>query len=107
MPNRAGIGAWTEFRQCPVADLQRPEGPPGLVIVNPPYGGRIGRKAALTTLYGTLGQVLRSRFSGWRVGLVTTDPALVRATRLPFGPPGRPVDHGGLKVRLHATAPLK
>lgn len=104
---RAGVDGWTDFSQCPVADLQRPEGPPGLVIVNPPYGGRIGKKAALVTLHGTLGQVLRSRFSGWRIGLITTDPALARATRLPFGPPGRPVDHGGLKVRLYTTGTLK
>ena len=104
---RAGVDGWTDFTQCPVADLQRPDGPPGLVIVNPPYGGRIGKKAALVTLHGTLGQVLRSRFSGWRVGLITTDPALARATRLPFGAPGRPVDHGGLKVRLYTTGTLK
>ncbi|MEA1941701.1 MAG: class I SAM-dependent RNA methyltransferase [Pseudomonadota bacterium] len=104
---RAGVAGLTVFRHAAVADLQRPEGPPGLVIVNPPYGGRIGKKAALVTLHGTLGQVLRSRFSGWRVGLVTTDAALARATRLPFGKPGRPVDHGGLKVRLYRTPPLK
>ena len=104
--DRAGVAALTDFRHAPVAELSRPDGPPGLVIVNPPYGGRIGKKAALVTLHGTLGQVLRSRFSGWRVGLVTTDPALARATRLPFGKPGRPVDHGGLKVRLYRTPPL-
>ena len=68
---------------------------------------RIGKKAALVTLHGTLGQVLRSRFAGWRIGLITTDSALARATRLPFGPPGRPVDHGGLKVRLYTTGTLK
>lgn len=104
---RAGVAALTDFRPASVADLQRPDGPPGLVIVNPPYGGRIGKKAALVTLHGTLGQVLRSRFSGWRVGLVTTDAALARATRLPFAKPGRPVDHGGLRVRLYRTPPLK
>jgi len=104
---RAGVAALTGFRHALVADLQRPDGPPGLVMINPPYGGRIGKKATLVTLHGTLGQVLRSRFSGWRVGLVTTDPALARATRLPFGKPGRPVDHGGLKVRLYRTPALK
>jgi putative N6-adenine-specific DNA methylase len=104
---RAGVADITGFSVSPVSDLQRPDGPAGLVIVNPPYGGRIGKKAALVTLHGTLGQVLRSRFAGWRVGLVTSDPALARATRLPFARPGRPVDHGGIKVRLYTTPPLK
>ena len=44
--------------------------------------------------------------AGWRVALVTTDPALARATGLPFGPPGPVVPHGGLKVRLWQTGAL-
>lgn len=104
---RAGVGAFTEFRQQSVSDLQRPEGPPGLVIVNPPYGTRIGDKAPLFALYGALGQVLRERFSGWRVGLVTTDKSLARATGLPFLLPQPPVLHGGLRVTLHRTLPLR
>ena len=69
---RAGVSAFTRFAQQSVSDLVPPEGPPGLVIVNPPYGTRIGDKKPLFALYGALGQVLKARFSGWRVGLVTT-----------------------------------
>jgi putative N6-adenine-specific DNA methylase len=101
---RAGVAGLTEFRLQAIADLQRPEGPPGLVIVNPPYGARIGNKKPLFGLYATLGEVLRSRFQGWRVGLVTSEPSLARATGLPFAPPGPPVNHGGLRVNLHRTA---
>ena len=43
---------------------------------------------------------------GWRVGLVTTDAALARATGLPFREPGPHIAHGGLKIRLWQTAPL-
>ena len=53
-----------------------------------------------------MGETLRTRFPGWRVGLLATDPALAHATALPFAPPGPPVPHGGLKVRLWQTAPL-
>ena len=74
-----------------------PPGAPGLVIVNPPYGTRIGDKKPLFALYGALGTVLKTRFSGWRVGIVTTDRALARATALPFLAPAAPVLHGGLK----------
>lgn len=103
---RAGVGEITAFETRTVAALERPDGPPGLVIVNPPYGGRIGDTAGLKSLYGAFGQTMLTRFSGWRVGLVTSDAALARATRLPFGPPGRPVEHGGLKIRLYQAGPL-
>lgn len=104
---RAGVAELTTFQELPVAELQPPEGPPGLVIINPPYGNRIGNKAQLQALYRTLGKSLINRFSGWRVGLITTDVPLAQATRLPFGPPGVHVDHGGLKIRLFTTGPLK
>ena len=103
---RAGVSAITEFRQQPVSDLVAPDGPPGLVIVNPPYGTRIGEKQRLQPLYRALGQTLLTRFSGWRVGLIATDAALAHATGLPFGPPSAPVSHGGLRVTLFSTGPL-
>lgn len=103
---RAGVDAFTSFRQQAISDLTPPDGPPGLVIVNPPYGTRIGDKKPLYALYGALGQVLLSRFSGWRAAIITTDAALAKATGLPFEPPGPPVLHGGLKVTLFRTAPL-
>lgn len=104
---RAGVAAVTQFTHQAVADLTAPAGPPGLVIVNPPYGTRIGDKKALFGLYAALGQRLLAHFAGWRVGLVTTDPALARATNLPFQPPGPVISHGGLKVRLYQTSALK
>lgn len=103
---RAGVSTLTEFSQKPVSDIVPPEGPPGLVIVNPPYGARIGDKKPLYALYGALGKTLQARFAGWRVGVITTDASLARATGLPFAPPGPPASHGGLKVRLFQTGRL-
>ncbi|GEO82491.1 THUMP domain-containing class I SAM-dependent RNA methyltransferase [Pararhodospirillum oryzae] len=103
---RAGVGDCTRFHQAPVSALEPPEGPPGLVMVNPPYGARIGDRKKLHALYHALGQTLNARFSGWRVGLVTNDPALVAATGLPFGPPAAVVSHGGLGVSLSVSRPL-
>ena len=103
---RAGVAAVTEFQQCPIEDLAAPGGPPGLVIVNPPYGARIGNKKHLYALYRTLGQTLRSRFVGWRVGLVTNEATLAEATGLPFRPPMGPVSHGGIRVSLFLTGAL-
>lgn len=103
---RAGVAEFTEFRQHAISDLVAPSGPPGLVIVNPPYGERIGDKKGLNSLYRSLGQKLMSGFAGWRVGLITSEAPLARATGLPFAPPGAPVSHGGLRVTLFLTAPL-
>lgn len=75
---RAGVKAFTEFNQQPISDLMPPEGPCGLVIVNPPYGGRIGDKKQLYPLYQSLGKTLMARFSGWRVGLVTSTEQLAK-----------------------------
>ena len=104
---RSGVAGMTHFKQQAVSDLTPPEGPPGLVIVNPPYGTRIGDKKPLFALYGALGKTLMTRFSGWRVGLVTTDTSLAKATGLPFGKPDIPVNHGGLRVLLFKTERLK
>jgi putative N6-adenine-specific DNA methylase len=103
---RAGVAGCTAFACQPVSALARPDGPPGLVMVNPPYGARIGNRKLLFGLYGSLGEVLRREMRGWRVGLVTSDGGLARATGLPFLPSGPPVAHGGLKVTLWRTDPL-
>lgn len=104
---RAGVAAFTDFQQCAISDIIPPDGAPGLVMVNPPYGARIGDKKALYALYGALGHVLLTRFGGWRIGLITNEASLAKTTGLPFAPPGRPVTHGGLKVLLFQTGPLK
>jgi putative N6-adenine-specific DNA methylase len=75
-------------------------------MVNPPYGTRIGERKLLFALYGSLGTTLKTRFRGWRVGLVTSDAGLAKATGLPFLPPGAPVSHGGLSITLWRTDPL-
>ena len=75
-------------------------------MVNPPYGDRVGDKKKLAALYKALGTTLLTRFSGWRVGLVTTDAWLAAETGLPFEPPSAPIAHGGLRVKLFQTKPL-
>ncbi len=103
---RAGVAGITEFQECAIEDIAPPKGPPGLVIINPPYGDRIGAKAQLRSLYRTLGHTLLTRFSGWRVGLITNETKLAEVTGLPFALTAEPVLHGGLRVTLFRTAPL-
>jgi putative N6-adenine-specific DNA methylase len=103
---RAGVTEFTDFHQHTVSDLVPPPGPPGLVIVNPPYGDRIGDKKRLDALYRAMGQTLMSKFSGWRVGIITNEAALARATGLPFLPTTAPVANGGIRIALHRTAAM-
>ncbi|WP_420327911.1 THUMP domain-containing class I SAM-dependent RNA methyltransferase [Mameliella sp.] len=97
---RAGVAELCSFTRAAISDLQRPEGAPGLVMVNPPYGARIGNRKLLFALYGTLGAVLQDRFAGWRLGMVTSDGGLAKATGLDLTA-GPPVSFGGLKVKLY------
>jgi putative N6-adenine-specific DNA methylase len=103
---RAGVSSTTTFKQQPITALKPPDGQPGLVILNPPYGERLGDKRELFGLYGALGKVLKEHFSGWRVGMVTSDSGLAKSTTLPFLPTGKPVLNGGVRVRLFRTAAL-
>ena len=104
---RAGVSDLTQFACMTVSEISAPSGPCGLVIVNPPYGGRIGKKNMLYGLYAALGERLKAEFSGWRVGIITTEAGLAKATGLPFEAPGPIVAHGGMKIRLWKTAALK
>jgi putative N6-adenine-specific DNA methylase len=103
---RAGVAEVTRFDCAQVTDLQRPDCAPGIVIINPPYGARIGNKGPLFGLHAAMGEVFRTRFKGWRVGIVTSEGGLAKATGLPLLAPGPIVAHGGLKVRLWQTGPL-
>lgn len=104
---RAGVAAQTNFRRVAVSDIAAPPGSAGLVMINPPYGLRIGDRKPLMDLYATLGRVLRERFTGWRVGLFTPDEGLARETGLSFVGRPLPVLHGGLRVKLWKTAQLR
>ena len=103
---RAGVGGAWQFAVQPLSKLRAPEGPAGLVMVNPPYGERIGNKKTLLGLYREFGDVMQSRFKGWRVGLVTSDDALAQATKLEWANISAPIPHGGLKIKLYQTGIL-
>lgn len=103
---RAGVLDLTEFTTADVTKITAPDCTPGLVIINPPYGARIGNKKPLYGLYKQIGDRLLSEFKGWRVGIVTSEPSLAKATGLPFLPTNGSISHGGLRVTLFRTDPI-
>jgi len=103
---RSGVDDLITFKHHAISDLPRPDGPTGLVMVNPPYGGRIGNKKQLFALYGALGKTLAQNFHGWRVGLVTSESSLAKSTALPWTKDRLTFNHGGMGVTVYQTGPL-
>jgi putative N6-adenine-specific DNA methylase len=52
-------------------DEFKPEGDKGVVIINPPYGKRLGDVEKLKDLYRQIGDVMKQRCRGW-TGFVLT-----------------------------------
>jgi putative N6-adenine-specific DNA methylase len=91
---RAGVADAVELVAGPVAEARLPDGPPGLVVANPPYGRRLGAGAGLRDLYRAIARLAR----GWRLAILTGDARLLAAC-------GRPrathrLTNGGLPVTL-------
>lgn len=98
----AGVEETCSFACKPVSEISPPDGiSTGIVMVNPPWGQRIGLRKQLFALYGALGVVLRERFAGWDIGIVSPDAGLVKAAGLDLRPIEPGVDMGGTKVRLY------
>jgi putative N6-adenine-specific DNA methylase len=95
---RAGLAAHVQLAQSELDELQPPPGP-GTVIMNPPYGRRLGDPRALRSLYGAIGRALRARFAGWRAALLVSDARLVEAVGARVLAE-HPLSNGGLRVRL-------
>ncbi len=75
---RAGLRSVVHIERRELDQLTRPA-PRGLVVVNPPYGERIGDQAQLQTLYEQLGSKLREHFEGWKAAVFTGNPPLAKA----------------------------
>jgi 23S rRNA (guanine2445-N2)-methyltransferase / 23S rRNA (guanine2069-N7)-methyltransferase len=83
---RAGVGALVHFEVSSLSEARphasasrsaalQPD-PPGLVCTNPPYGIRLADRDSVRALYRELGRVLRERFAGWHVAVLTGAPEL-------------------------------
>jgi putative N6-adenine-specific DNA methylase len=87
--DRAGVAHTIQFSVEAIsealAELEEVATGTGWILTNPPYGIRIGESDDLRNLYARLGAALRAK-RGWRVGIMTSDTALIRQTRLPLIP---------------------
>ncbi|HSA57667.1 MAG TPA: class I SAM-dependent RNA methyltransferase [Gemmatimonadaceae bacterium] len=96
---RAGVASDVEFRLAEVTEAIPPTGSPGWMVTNPPYGVRLGQREELRQLYADLGDVLRERFAGWHVGILSTDHRLDAQLRVPLLERLR-TTNGGIRVHF-------
>jgi len=93
-----GVERDVQFEVRELAACAPPEGPPGLVVSNPPYGVRLGAEGGLEALYAGLGDVLKQRFRGWSAGVLTTPE---HARQVGLKPARRiPLFNGPIECRL-------
>ncbi|HEX4936468.1 MAG TPA: class I SAM-dependent RNA methyltransferase [Gemmatimonadaceae bacterium] len=83
---RAGVAGDITFAVRAVSHLVPPDegGVAGAVVTNPPYGLRVDGAGELRNLYARTGAVLRERFAGWRVALVSADRRLTGQLGIPL-----------------------
>jgi 23S rRNA (guanine2445-N2)-methyltransferase / 23S rRNA (guanine2069-N7)-methyltransferase len=75
---RARLRGVVHIERRALASCAPPRDGGGLLLVNPPYGHRIGELEALLPLYTSIGDLLKQRFVGWDAFVLTGDDELAR-----------------------------
>uniref|UniRef100_UPI00384CCED7 THUMP domain-containing class I SAM-dependent RNA methyltransferase n=1 Tax=Geomonas subterranea TaxID=2847989 RepID=UPI00384CCED7 len=78
---RAGVLERLVLGRLPMAELEPPPGP-GVLILNPPYGKRLGEVEALRPLYKEIGDTLKKRCRGYTAYLFTGNLELAKSVGL-------------------------
>jgi 23S rRNA (guanine2445-N2)-methyltransferase / 23S rRNA (guanine2069-N7)-methyltransferase len=76
-----------------------PSVPPGLLVMNLPYGKRVGERSELHSLHSGLGDQLRKHFGGWRAAFLVEEEQFEAQAKLKAVSVW-PLDNGGIQCRL-------
>ena len=71
---------------------------PGLIVLNPPYGRRLGTRRQGRAFFRSVCRRLGEVYGGWKVVLVA--PEAEWAADIPFPVSRHPISHGGLRPTL-------
>jgi putative N6-adenine-specific DNA methylase len=93
----AGMENAVQLKQMDILDGSPPE-PPGIVVMNPPYGERLA-EGDLTALYPRLGDALKQRYAGWTAYILSADMLLPKLIGLKASR-RTPLFNGALECRL-------
>ena len=95
----AGVERWTKVERADVLERTAPAAS-GVMIMNPPYGERMGTPEELARFYPKLGDALKRRFAGWRCYIFTADMRLPKLIRLEASR-RIPLWNGAIECRLY------
>jgi putative N6-adenine-specific DNA methylase len=94
----AGIEDAVRLKQMDILDGSPPLSP-GIAVMNPPYGERLGDKDDLAAFYPRLGDALKQRYAGWTAYIFTADMRLPKLIGLKASR-RTPLYNGALECRL-------
>lgn len=100
---RAGVASVVNFALADARQAEPPAASEGLVVINPPYGGRLVPADGLESLYREVGAHLRASAPGWRIGVIAADDSPVDS----FGVPAEesyPVRNGRIPATVRVGA---
>ena len=95
----AGLTEAVQIKQMDVLDASPPLAKPGILVMNPPYGERLGGQDELAAFYPKLGDTLKQRFAGWTAYLFSADLRLPKLIGLAASR-RTPLYNGALECRL-------
>lgn len=95
----AGVERWVTLERADALERAAPAAS-GVMVMNPPYGERLGSPDELARFYPKLGDALKKKFAGWRCYIFTADLRLPKLIGL--APSARlPLWNGALECRLY------
>lgn len=77
----AGVHHMIDFAVCDFADTVMPD-EPGIVIMNPEYGERLGDATQLETVYKRIGDFFKQKCGGWTGCVFTGNQSLAKKVHL-------------------------
>lgn len=95
---KAGVGEWIEFARAPMETLKAPV-ENGVLVVDPPFGERMGDKHMLLDTYRDLAHTMKVGFHGWDCYVLSGSPELSAAMKLK-AERKFPLYHGPIECRL-------
>lgn len=95
----AGLREAVTLSKADILEIE-PPAESGVVVMNPPYGVRLGEEEELAELYPKLGDVLKNKFANWRAYIISADANLPKLIRLSASKK-TPLFNGALECRLY------
>ncbi len=74
---RAGVPGLVSFHERDIREFA-PEGRPGIILCNPPYGVRMGTGTEAETFYRAMGEAFKKRCRGWTAYVLSGNPEATR-----------------------------